>query len=64
MATTIDRVSRMLAGAVVALSLLVNGDSLAVGTKPYLPQELRRWKVTQSVSISRHAFEGADVMRG
>src|SRR5215208_5194860 len=44
--------------------LLVNGDSLAVGTKPYLPQELRRWKVTQSASVSRHAFEGADVMRG
>ena len=43
--------------------LLVNGDSLAVGTKPYLPGELRRWKVTQSVSVSRHAFEGADVMR-
>src|SRR5829696_8529625 len=43
--------------------LLVNGDSLAVGTKPYLPQELRRWKVTQSASVSRHAFEGADVMR-
>jgi hypothetical protein len=43
--------------------LLVNGDSLAVGTKPYLPQELRGWKVTQSTSVSRHAFEGADVMR-
>jgi lysophospholipase L1-like esterase len=43
--------------------LLVNGDSLAVGTQPYLPQELRRWKVTQSASVSRHAFEGADVMR-
>jgi lysophospholipase L1-like esterase len=43
--------------------LLVNGDSLAVGTKPYLPGELRRWKVTQSASVSRHAFEGADVMR-
>ena len=43
--------------------LLVNGDSLAVGTKPYLPQELRRWKLTQSASVSRHAFEGADVMR-
>jgi lysophospholipase L1-like esterase len=43
--------------------LLVNGDSLAVGTQPYLPQELRRWKVAQSVSVSRHAFEGADVMR-
>ena len=43
--------------------LLVNGDSLAVGTKPYLPGELRGWKVTQSASVSRHAFEGADVMR-
>jgi lysophospholipase L1-like esterase len=43
--------------------LFVNGDSLAVGTKPYLPQELRRWKVTQSAAVSRHAFEGADVMR-
>jgi len=43
--------------------LLVNGDSLAVGTRPYLPQELRGWKVTQSAGVSRHAFEGADVMR-
>jgi lysophospholipase L1-like esterase len=43
--------------------LLVDGDSLAVGTKPYLPRELSRWKVTQSASVSRHAFEGADVLR-
>ena len=43
--------------------LLVNGDSLAVGTQPYLPRELARWQVTQSTSISRHAFEGPDVMR-
>ena len=43
--------------------LLVNGDSLAVGTKPYLPKQLRGWKVTQSAAVSRHAFEGADVMR-
>jgi lysophospholipase L1-like esterase len=43
--------------------LLVNGDSLAVGTQPYLPRELRRWKVTQSTAVSRHAYEGADVMR-
>jgi hypothetical protein len=43
--------------------LLVNGDSLAVGTEPYLPRELRRWRVTQSTEVSRHAFEGADVMR-
>jgi hypothetical protein len=43
--------------------LLVNGDSLAVGTEPYIPRELRRWRVTQSTEVSRHAFEGADVMR-
>ena len=43
--------------------LLVNGDSLAVGTQPYIPRVLGRWKVIQSTAISRHAFEGADVMR-
>jgi hypothetical protein len=43
--------------------LLVNGDSLAVGTEPYLPKELRRWRVTQSTEISRHAYEGDDIMR-
>jgi hypothetical protein len=43
--------------------LLVNGDSLAEGTKPYLPRELRRWRVTQSTAVSRHAFEGAGVLR-
>lgn len=44
-------------------NLLVNGDSLAVGTGPYLPRMLRRWRVTQSTAVSRHAFEGASVMR-
>ena len=43
--------------------LLVNGDSLAVGTRPYLPLDLRHWKLIQSTSISRHAFEGADILR-
>ena len=43
--------------------LLVNGDSLAVGTKPYLPKALRGWQVTQSASVSRHASDGADVLR-
>ena len=41
------------AGASLARRLFVNGDSLAVGTRPYLPGALRRWRVTQSVSISR-----------
>ena len=44
--------------------LLVNGDSLAVGTGPFLPQELGGWRLTQSTAVSRHAFEGPDVMRG
>jgi hypothetical protein len=43
--------------------LLVDGDSLAVGTKSYIPKELRGWKVTQSAKVSRHAADGADVMR-
>jgi hypothetical protein len=43
--------------------LLVNGDSLAVGTQPYLPGALRGWKVIQSTAVSRHAYEGPAVMR-
>jgi lysophospholipase L1-like esterase len=43
--------------------LLVDGDSLAVGTKPYIPPNLPGWKVTQSATVSRHAAQGADVMR-
>jgi hypothetical protein len=27
-------------------SLLVNGDSLAEGTRQYIPRELSRWRVT------------------
>jgi lysophospholipase L1-like esterase len=49
--------------ALVALSLLVNGDSLAEGTRPYIPQQLPEWQVRQSTKVSRHASEGADVMR-
>ena len=44
-------------------SLLVNGDSLAEGTRPYIPPELPAWRVRQSTSVSRHAYEGDDVMR-
>jgi lysophospholipase L1-like esterase len=43
--------------------LLVNGDSLAVGTRPYIPAELRGWRVTQSAAVSRHAFEAAGILR-
>jgi hypothetical protein len=44
-------------------SVLVNGDSLAVGTKRHIPRMLDGWKVKQSTATSRHAYEGADVMR-
>ena len=43
--------------------LFVDGDSLAVGTKAYLPGDLPGWKIKQSAKVSRHAYEGADVMR-
>jgi lysophospholipase L1-like esterase len=39
--------------------LFVVGDSLAVGTKPYLPRYLHGWRIRSSVSISKHAPEGA-----
>jgi hypothetical protein len=44
-------------------SLLVNGDSLAEGTRPYIPPALPGWRVKQSTAVSRHAYEGDDVMR-
>jgi GDSL-like Lipase/Acylhydrolase family len=50
------------AGA-LSRSLLVDGDSLALGTKPYLPRALGGWNVRQSVSVSRHANQGAAVLR-
>jgi lysophospholipase L1-like esterase len=44
-------------------SLLVNGDSLAEGTRRYIPRELPEWRVTQSTAVGRHASEGDEVMR-
>ena len=35
-------------------SLLVDGDSLAEGTRPYVPRELPDWRVRQSTKVSRH----------
>jgi hypothetical protein len=43
--------------------VFVNGDSLAVGTKPYLPRVLPGWPITQSTSISRHVPEGVGILR-
>ena len=44
-------------------SLLVNGDSLAEGTRAYVPMELPGWRVRQSTKVSRHAADGVDVLR-
>jgi hypothetical protein len=42
-----------------AKHLLVVGDSLGVGTRPYMHRFLHGWRVRSSVSISKHAPEGA-----
>jgi hypothetical protein len=44
-------------------SLFVNGDSLAVGTQPYLPSALPGWTIRTSAEVSRHAFQGPGVLR-
>ncbi len=46
-------------GRDVTKRTFVVGDSLAVGTRPYLVRALRGWRVGHSVSISKHAPEGA-----
>jgi lysophospholipase L1-like esterase len=46
-----------------ARTTLVDGDSLAAGTAPYLPGDLHGWRVSQSYSISRHAPDGVSLLR-
>ena len=43
----------------VGKRLFVIGDSLAVGTRPYLTRNLHGWRIRSSVSISKHAPQGA-----
>jgi hypothetical protein len=43
--------------------LFVDGDSLAVGTRPHIRRELRGWKVTHSVAVGRQTSEGVAVLR-
>jgi len=40
--------------------VFVIGDSLAVGTEPYLGRDLGGWRVRTSASISKNAVDGAD----
>jgi lysophospholipase L1-like esterase len=58
-------VALLAAGAAPASAqgLFMNGDSLAVGTQPYLPGALPGWSIRTSASVSRHAFEGPGVLR-
>lgn len=44
-------------------SLLVVGDSLTVGTRPYMRRFLRGWRIHQEVSISKQAAEGPGTLR-
>jgi hypothetical protein len=39
------------------------GDSLGVGTQIFLPQALRGWRLRSSLAISRHAPQGASILR-
>ena len=52
------------ADAAKSRSLLVVGDSLAVGTRPYIHRYLHGWRVRQRTSISMQAAEGPGIMRG
>lgn len=43
--------------------LFVDGDSLAVGTRPYLPGLLPGWSIQTSAAVGRHASDGPGVLR-
>jgi hypothetical protein len=45
--------------AAVGKRVFVVGDSLAIGTKPYLGRYLHGWRVRTSATISKHAPQGA-----
>jgi lysophospholipase L1-like esterase len=44
-------------------TLLVVGDSLAVGTQPYVARFLRGWRVRQRVAISTQVSEAPGILR-
>jgi hypothetical protein len=44
-------------------TIYVNGDSLAVGTAPYLPGYLHSWRVDQTYSTSRSVGVGVSMIR-
>jgi lysophospholipase L1-like esterase len=48
----------------VGKRVFVIGDSLAVGTKPYLGRDLGGWRVRTSASISKNTVHGAQELAG
>jgi hypothetical protein len=50
-------------GASSTHRLLVVGDSLAVGTRPFIRRELHGWEVSHSVAVGRRSFEGVALLR-
>jgi predicted aspartyl protease len=44
-------------------TLLVDGDSLAIGARPYLEDLLRGWRITHSASIGRPTADGIAALR-
>jgi lysophospholipase L1-like esterase len=44
-------------------TLLVVGDSLTVGTQPYLPHYLPGWRIRQEVSVSKQVTDGPPALR-
>jgi lysophospholipase L1-like esterase len=52
------------AHAAVGKRVFVIGDSLAVGTQPYLARDLGGWRVRTSASISKNAPQGAAELAG
>jgi lysophospholipase L1-like esterase len=44
-------------------TLLVVGDSLTVGTEPYIHRYLRGWRIHQRVAISTQVTEGPGILR-
>jgi len=51
------------ATADAARRLLVVGDSLAEGTRPYIPRELSSWRVQQNVAVSMQHYSAASIVR-
>src|SRR6476661_4458158 len=44
-------------------TLLVVGDSLTVGTQPYMQRNLRRWHIHQRVAISTQVTQGPGILK-